>query len=216
MDQCWAAEYVGSTNASNAKNVIAPFRNRSNPVFLTWGDIWISFLLRFRLWNDTIQSKESYLPATNSQLLLPCRLSLSPKSVGQLISSEPEGVITRAAITRTRRRHTRSVEARQQGSRQRCLWIQISMQNPCPHRRTRAAESSCIWVTLVKWFERQALGVISKDHTQSWTCSRTSGTSHLFTLLRFYVWSSQSPKRKKKKACCGIISFTQIADLNIY
>lgn len=139
-------------------------------------------------------------------------VSFSPKSVEQLISSEPAGVITWAAITRAWRRHTHSLEARQQRSRQRCLWIQISMQTLCPDCRTKAAESSSIWVTLVKWFARQALGVICKDHTQSWTLRRTSGTSNLFMLVRFYVWSFQS----KKKNCCVMISITPVGDLNIY
>lgn len=36
---------------------------------------------------------------SNSQLLFSCYLSLPPKRVGQLISSEPQGVITQGAIT---------------------------------------------------------------------------------------------------------------------
>lgn len=49
----------------------------------------------------------------NSQLLLPRRFSLTPESAGQLISSEPGGVITQAAITGARCRQA----GRQSGRR---------------------------------------------------------------------------------------------------
>lgn len=137
-------------------------------------------------------------------------VSFSPKSVEQLISSEPAGVITRAAITRAWRRHTHSLEARQQRSRQRCLWIQISMQTLCPDCRTKAAESSSIWVTLVKWFARQALGVITPR------VGHSAGLQGPVTCSCWFAFMFDLFKAKKKKNCCVMISITPIGDLNIY
>lgn len=187
MDQCRYRDYSGNTNTFKHSNTDAVNRNQSSTVFLTEGDIWKScFLLHFRLWNDTIQSKESFYPqATNSQLLavsgshLKVRGSLSHLSPRVLLL-----VITQAAITRPRRTRTHSLDARQQRSWG--LWIQISMQTLCWYCRTSAPACSSIWVTLVMSFER---------HKKSWRRSRTSGTSH-FCQLALYL------KAKKKSLLC--------------
>lgn len=207
MDQCWGREHIRNTNAT--------YRNKSVPVFLTQRDMWKSFLLHFRLCNDTIQSQESYLQATNStnsQLLFLYRLSLSAKSVGHLISSEPGGIITQAAITRRWCRymhtldvHSRGADSGACGSRSVC--------RPCTQTVEQGLHSrpasELLWSSDLR------------DKPSLWSPQITPRVGHGAGLQGPVTCSCCfaflfDPLKAKKKDCSVMISFFQIGDFNIY
>lgn len=123
--------------------------------------------------------------------LLPCRHRLSPKSEGQLISSEPEGVITQATTRTWRARahariHSKRARRVACGSRSVC--------RPCASR-TRAPDSSSVSATLLKWFERHSVWSQKEMDVQQDFGDQAITRSRCFA----FIFDHHKAKRKERE-----------------